>query len=291
MISKRCTVCLKYTQFLFVNYTSILKSRDIILLTKVHVVKVWMWQLNHKEGWVLKNWCFQVVVLEKTLESPLDCKEIQPVSPKGNQLWILTGRTDAEAEAPILWPPDVKSRLSGKDLDAGEDWGQEEKEVTQDEMVGWHYWFNGHEFEQTLGVGEGQWSLVCCSPWGHNDSDTTEWLSIHTHPVRVQGRGAEGAPDSSLSLPGIYFTFQSSRKSFIPVPPNLTGLRPQVSLSTSNPTLDIQIPTCMEHHSISHGEPIPFLVQLKYAYLRHTTVLRLKIHNSHEDPDLKLSIH
>ena len=177
MISKRCTVCLKYTQFLFVNYTSILKSRDIILLTKVHVVKVWMWQLNHKEGWVLKNWCFQVVVLEKTLESPLDCKEIQPVSPKGNQLWILTGRTDAEAEAPILWPPDVKSRLSGKDLDAGEDWGQEEKEVTQDEMVGWHHWFNGHEFEQTLGVGEGQRSLVCCSPWGHKESDTTEWLN------------------------------------------------------------------------------------------------------------------
>ena len=108
-----------------------------------------MWELDHKGGWALKNWCFQTVVLEKTLESPSESKEIKPVSPKGNQPWIFTGRTDAEAEAPTLWPPDVKSGLIGKDPDAGKDWRQEEKGVTEDEIVGWHHGFNGHEFEQT----------------------------------------------------------------------------------------------------------------------------------------------
>ena len=108
---------------------------------------VWMWELDHKEGWALKNWCFWTVVLEKTHESPLDCKEIQPVHPKGNQSWIFIGTTDAEAETPILWPPDVKNWLIWKDPDAGKDWRQEEKGVTQDEMVGWHHWLNGHEFE------------------------------------------------------------------------------------------------------------------------------------------------
>ena len=103
---------------------------------------------DHKEGWAPKNWCFQSVVLEKTLENPLDCKEIQPVSPKGNQPWILIGRTDAKAKAPILWPPDVKSWLIGKDPDAGEDWGQEEKGVTEDKTVGWHHWLNGHELSK-----------------------------------------------------------------------------------------------------------------------------------------------
>ena len=106
---------------------------------------IWMWELDHKESWAPKNWCFWIV-LEKTLESFLDSKEIKPVNPKGNQPWIFIGRTDAEAEAPILWPPDVKSQLTGKDPDSGEDWRQEEKEVTEDEMVGWHHWFNGHEF-------------------------------------------------------------------------------------------------------------------------------------------------
>ena len=101
--------------------------------------RVWMWELDHKESWVLKNWCFWTVVLEKTLESPLDCIEIQPVHPKGNQSWIFIGRTDAKAEAPILWPPDVKSWLIGKDPDAGKDWRQEEKGMTEDEMVGWHH--------------------------------------------------------------------------------------------------------------------------------------------------------
>ena len=164
---------------------SVLKNRDITLLTKVHLVKavvfssshVWMWELDYQESWVPKNWCFWTVVLEKTLESPLDCKEIKPVSPKGDQSWILIGRTDAEAEAPILWPPDVKSQLIGRDSDAGKDWGQEEKQVIEDGLVGWHHWLNGHEFEQTQGDGEGQGSLVCCSPWVCKELDTTEQLN------------------------------------------------------------------------------------------------------------------
>ena len=138
---------------------------------------LWMWELDHKVGWLLKNWCFQIVVLEKTLGSPLECKEIKPVNPKGNQLWIFIGRTDAETEAPILWPPDVKSWLIGKDLNEGKDWGQEEKGMTEDEMVRWPHRLNGHEFEWTLGVGDRQGGLVCCGPWGHKESDMTEWLN------------------------------------------------------------------------------------------------------------------
>ena len=136
-----------------------------------------MWKLDHKESWALKNWCFRTVVLEKTLESLLDCKEIQSVNLKGNQPWIFIGRTDAEAETPILWPPDVKNWLTGKDPDTGKDWRQEEKGMTEDEMVGWYHWLSGHEFESTPGVGDGQGSLVCCSPWGHKESDTTEQLN------------------------------------------------------------------------------------------------------------------
>ena len=128
---------------------------------------VWMWELECEEGWVTKNWCFWTVVLEKTLKSPLDCKEIQPVNPKGNQSWTLIGRTDAAPETPILWPPDVKNWLIWKDLNAGKDWRQEEKgTTTEGEMVGWHHWFDGHEFEQALGVGDGQGGLACCSAWG-----------------------------------------------------------------------------------------------------------------------------
>ena len=138
---------------------------------------VWIWVLDYKESWVLKNWCFWTVELEKTLESPLDCKEIQSVHPKGNQSWIFIGRTDVEAETPILWPPDVKNWLIGKDYDAGKDWLREEKGTTEDEMVGWHHWLDGHEFEQAVGVGDGQGSLACCSPWGGKESDTTEWLN------------------------------------------------------------------------------------------------------------------
>ena len=124
-----------------------------------------MWELNYKESWAPKNWCFWTVVLEKTLESPLDCK-IKPVNPKGNQSWMFTGRTDVEAETPILWPPDVKNWLIWKDPDAGKDWRQEEKGTTEDEMVGWHHWLDGHEFEQAPGVGEEQGGLAWCIPWG-----------------------------------------------------------------------------------------------------------------------------
>ena len=127
---------------------------------------VWMWALDHKEGWALKNWCFVQVVLENALESSLDIKEIKSVNPKRNQQWILTGRTDAEAEAPVLWPTDVKSWLIGKDSDAWKDWRQEDKGTTEDEMVVWLNELNTHELEQTPGDGEGQGNLVCCSPWG-----------------------------------------------------------------------------------------------------------------------------
>ena len=136
-----------------------------------------MYGCESKESWALKNWCFWTVVLENTLESPLDCKEIKPVNPKGNQSWIFIGRTDAEAETSILWPPDKKNWLIGKDPDAGKDWRQEEKGTTENEMVGWHHWLGGHEFEQTLGDGEGQGSLACCSPWGHKELDMTDWLN------------------------------------------------------------------------------------------------------------------
>ena len=138
---------------------------------------IWMWELGYKASWMPKTWCFWAVVLEKTLESPLDCKEIQPVHPKGNQSWIFTERTDGEAETPILWPPDAKSWLIGKDCDAGRGWGQEEKGRTEDEVVGWHHQLNGHEVKQALGDGDGQGGLACCSPWGCKESDMTEQLN------------------------------------------------------------------------------------------------------------------
>ena len=129
-----------------------------------------MWELDPKEDWALKNWCFWTMVLEKTLESPLDCKEIQPVHSKGDQSWIFIGRTDAEAEAPILWLPDAKSWLVRKDPEAGKDWRQEAKGMFRlGEMFAWHHWLNAHEFEQAPGDGEGQGSLVCCSPWSRKE--------------------------------------------------------------------------------------------------------------------------
>ena len=138
---------------------------------------VWMWELNYKESWAPKNWCFWIVVLEKTRESPLDCKEIQLVHSKGDQSWGFIGRTDAKAETPILWPPDAKNWLIWKDPDAGKDWGREEKGMAEDEMVGWHHRLNGHEFGWTLGVGDGQGGLVCCGSWGCKESDMTERLN------------------------------------------------------------------------------------------------------------------
>ena len=153
------------------NLDSILKS--IALPTKVRLVKAMVFPvvMYGCESWIIKkvvvqNWCFWSVVLEKTLESPLDCKEIQLVHPKADQSWVLIGRTDVEAETPILWPPDAKSWLIWKDPDAGKDWRQEEKGTTEDEMVGWH-WLNGHELGWTPGVGDGQGGLACCYSWGH----------------------------------------------------------------------------------------------------------------------------
>ena len=134
-----------------------------------------MWEL---EGWTPKNWCFWPVVLEKTLESPLDCKEIQPVHSEGDQPWDFFGRNDAKAETPVLWLPHAKSWLIGKDSDAGRDWGHEEKGMTEDEMAGWHHRLDGREFEWTPGDGDGQGALACCSSWRCKESDTTEWLNL-----------------------------------------------------------------------------------------------------------------
>ena len=182
-----------------INLDSILKSRDIALPTKVCLVKamvfpVVMWGCK---GWTIKKaehqkLMFWTVVLEKTLESPLDCKEIQPVYPKGNQSWIFIGSTDAKAETPILWSPDTRNWLIWKDPDARKDWRQEEKEITEDKMVGWHYWLNGHEFEQALGIGVGLESLACCSPWGHRESDMTERLNWNLMMIRA-GLGLESS--------------------------------------------------------------------------------------------------
>ena len=161
-----------------------------------------MWELDYKESWAQKNWCFWTVVLEKTLESPLDCKEIKTVRPKGNQFWIFTGRTDVEAETPILQPSDVKDGLIGKDPDAGKDWRQEEKGTTEDAMVWWHHQLYGYEFEQAPGVGDGQRSLARCSPWGCKESDLTEhldWMTERTEEI----------------LNGIIFLFSFSDHSFL----------------------------------------------------------------------------
>ena len=178
------------------NLDSILKSRGITankcLSGQSYCFsssQVWMWELDHKESWVLKNWCFWIVMLEKTPESPLGCEEIKPVNLKGNQSWIFIGRTDVEAETPVLWPLDAKNWLIRKDPDAGKDWRQEEKGMTEDEVVEWHHQLDGHEFEKALGVGDRQGSLVCCSPWGHKSwtwlSDWTE-LSQKRALVRIQ---------------------------------------------------------------------------------------------------------
>ena len=165
------------------NLDSILKSRHYFVnkgpssqgygFSSGHV---WMWELDCEESWV-PNWCFCTVVLEKTLESPLDCKEIQAVHSEGDQPWVFFGSTDAKAESPVLWPPHAKSWLIGKNSDAGRDWEQEEKEMTEDEMAGWHQWLDGREFEWTPGVGDGQGGLACCNTWSRKESDTTERLN------------------------------------------------------------------------------------------------------------------
>ena len=176
--------CLLLGRKVMTNLDSIFKSRDITLPTKVHLVKATVfpivmygcesWTIKKAECWridAFRLWCW------KRILSLLDSKEIQPVHPKGNQSWIFIGRTDAEAETPILWPPDAKTWLIWKDPDAGRDWGHEEKGTTEDEMVGWHHRVEGNEFEHAPRVGNGQGSLACCSPWGHKESDTTEQLN------------------------------------------------------------------------------------------------------------------
>ena len=153
------------------NLDSILKSRDITLPTKVRLVKAMVFPvvMYGCESWT--------VVLEKTLESPLDCKEVQPVHSEGDQPWNFFGRNDAKAETPVFWPPHAKSWFIGKDSDAGRDWGQEEKGTTEDEMSGWHHWLDGRKSEWTLGVGDGQGGLACCNSWGRKESDTTKRLN------------------------------------------------------------------------------------------------------------------
>ena len=145
-----------------------------------------MWELDCKQSWAPKNWHFWSVVLEKTLESPLDCKAIQPVHPKGDHSWVFIGRADVEAETPIFWPPDMKSWLIWKDPDAGKDWGQEEKGTIEDKMFGWHHQFNGHKFGWTPGIGDGQGGLACCCSWGCKESDMT-WRLNWTEDNQLTG--------------------------------------------------------------------------------------------------------
>ena len=138
-----------------------------------------MWEWDYEKGWAPKNWCFWTVVLEKTLESPLDCKEIQPVHPKGNRSWVFFGRNDAKAETPVLWPSHEKSWHSRKDSDAGRDWGQEEKGTTEDEIAGWHHWLDGRDSECTPGVGDGQGGLASCNSWGHvSRTRLSDWTEL-----------------------------------------------------------------------------------------------------------------
>ena len=157
---------------IFKKQTLLYQQRSICQSCGFSSSLIWMWELDHKESWTPKNQCSWTVVLEKTLESLLDGGEIKPVNPKGHQSWIFI----AEVETPIIWPPDAKNWLTGKDPDAGKDWRQE-KGMTEDKMVGWHHWLDGHEFEQALGVGDGQGSLACCSTWSCKELDTTEWLN------------------------------------------------------------------------------------------------------------------
>ena len=151
-----------------------------------------MWKLDYKESWAQKNWCFWTVVLEKTFKSPLYCKETQPVHPEGGQSWVLIGRTDVEAETPILWP-DAKNWLIRKDPETGKDWRQKKKGMTEDEMAGWHHRLDGHEFEQVLGTGDGQGGLECGIPWGLKESDTTQWLNWTEEYLIIRNNGLRKA--------------------------------------------------------------------------------------------------
>ena len=168
---------------------------------------VWMWKLDCEESWMPKNWCFWTVVLEKTLESPLDCKEIQPVHSQGDQSWVFFGRTDAKAETPILWPPHAKSWLIGKVSDAGRDWGQEEKGTTEDEMAGWHHWLDGHGFGWTLGISDGQ--LMESQGAGHEWATELNWIYIYIRNICFVDKNS---PSCGL------FQVQRQQKSRFPPP-------------------------------------------------------------------------
>ena len=179
-----------------------------------------MWELDCEKSWAPKNWYVWTVVLEKTLEGPLTCKEIQPVHSEGDQPWDFFGRNDAKAEAPVLWPPHDKSWLIGKDSDAGRDWGQEERGTTQDEMAGWHHRLNGCESEWTPGVGDGQGGLACCNSWGRKESDTTEQLNwgfpegqrVKNLPsmreTQVRSQGLENPLEKGMSTHSSNLTWQ-----------------------------------------------------------------------------------
>ena len=182
--------CMFLGRKVMTNLDNTLKSRNITFPTKVHLVKAMVFPVvmygceswTIKESWAPKNWCSWTVVLEETLESPVRCKEIQPVHPKGNQSWIFIGRTDVEAETPIIWPPDGKNWLIGKDPDAGKDWRQEEKGMTEEEMVGCHHRLDGHGFGWTPGIGNGQGGLACCDSWGrrvgHHWATELNWTEL-----------------------------------------------------------------------------------------------------------------
>ena len=192
-----------------------------------------MWELDCEESWAPKNWCFWTVVLEKTLESPLDCKEIQPAHSEEDQPWMFFGRNDAKAETPVLWPPHAKSWLIGKDSDAGRDWEQEEKGTTEDEMAGWHHWLDGSESEWTPGAGDGQGGLACCNSWGHKESDMTEqrnWTELvcsiclsvshvfspFSHQIHLHFQGLHTLCSVNCRLPFAFFSMQNPSPSTSP---------------------------------------------------------------------------
>ena len=162
--------------------------------------RVRLWKLNRKEGGVPKNWCLRTLVLEKILESPLDCKEIKPVNLKGNQPWMLVGKTNAEAETPVFLSSDVNSCLIGKVPDAGKDWGQKEKRASEDEMAGWHHRRDGHEFRKISADGEGQRGLACCSPWGNKELNMTGWLNNDDKEIHASTSITEAGYFSAMEL-------------------------------------------------------------------------------------------
>ena len=201
-------------------------------------------KLECEDIWAPKNWCFWTVVLEKTLESPLDCKEIQPVHSKGDQSWVLCGRPDAKAETPVLWPPDAKSWLIGKEPDAGRDWGQEEKGTTEDEMAGWHHRLDRREFDWTPGAGDEHGGLACCISWGLKESDMTEQLNW-TEPISHVWKKLQFRPkdlDTSLSVTLQVFNFLGVRNCDLQ-----SGCFPQHLVRTKT----YRRPTCVWAQSLS----------------------------------------